>query len=365
MVGDPADLRDCYEHSVAAVRLTLERGFAAESIIVDYTGGTKSMSAAVALAAVARGCAYSYVSGTQRTKRGLGIVVSGSEEVRTGLSPWTLFAVEERRRITALFDRYQFAGARLLCDELLERADVDHAVRLRVEAYRLLAEGYAEWDRFNHARAIAPLERARESLQRLVQIAGAESGDEALLLAIENAVRLLKAIVQEVGRDRGTPGPLVVADLWANARRRGEEGKYDDAVARLYRLVELAGQIAARELGIASTANVPVEAIPAPLRGDYVARHQDPRDGKIRLGLVATFELLKAAGHSAGRRYAEQEKALERVLTGRNQSILAHGVVPASRERYDEFAALVASWVGAEEACRFPKLGDGREAMVN
>ncbi|OQX91368.1 MAG: hypothetical protein B6D58_08485, partial [candidate division Zixibacteria bacterium 4484_95] len=50
-------------------------------IVIDLTGGTKQMSAALALAATEQGLKVSYVGGEERTKDGLGTVVSGTEKI--------------------------------------------------------------------------------------------------------------------------------------------------------------------------------------------------------------------------------------------------------------------------------------------
>lgn len=111
IVDDVNDLVNCYTKALECVRWIERENVPPERVIVDYTGGTKSMSVAVALACVSRGYHFSYVGGTQRTKGGLGTVIDGTQEVWTEVSPWTLFAVEERRRMADFFNTYRFSAA--------------------------------------------------------------------------------------------------------------------------------------------------------------------------------------------------------------------------------------------------------------
>ncbi len=45
-IDDPDDLIECYQKAVECLRRTEARSWAPESIVVDYTGGTKTMTAA-------------------------------------------------------------------------------------------------------------------------------------------------------------------------------------------------------------------------------------------------------------------------------------------------------------------------------
>ena len=120
-VNNPQDLTRCYQGALECIHHLVNEGHPADSVIVDFTGGTKCMSAALSLATVSSGCRFSYVGGARRTKNGLGIVINGSEEVVNSLSPWALFAVEERRSIIRLFNACQYEAASQLAAALVQR----------------------------------------------------------------------------------------------------------------------------------------------------------------------------------------------------------------------------------------------------
>jgi len=56
--------------------------------VADFTGGTKTMSVALALATVQAVGRYTYVGGTERTKDGPGMVVDGKERMLHQANPW-------------------------------------------------------------------------------------------------------------------------------------------------------------------------------------------------------------------------------------------------------------------------------------
>jgi hypothetical protein len=78
-VEDDAD--QCFEHFDRVIEGLLADGFAAEEIVVDFTRGTKAMSAALVLAAVRHGIPrLRYIASASRDARGL--VIPGTEELR-------------------------------------------------------------------------------------------------------------------------------------------------------------------------------------------------------------------------------------------------------------------------------------------
>ncbi len=143
LVQDAEDLARCYADALRAADLLEAEGVAPAEVVVDYTGGTKAMSAALALATVGRGYRFSYVGGERRDKDGLGVVETGTERVRTGWSPWRLFAVEEKRLFAGLFNRHLYGSAA----EVLERAlGHDPEDQRLLQGLLDLTRAYQHWD---------------------------------------------------------------------------------------------------------------------------------------------------------------------------------------------------------------------------
>ncbi|MGH7227535.1 MAG: hypothetical protein ACRELF_30350, partial [Gemmataceae bacterium] len=79
-------------------------------VVVDFTGGTKCMSAALALQAHRWRCRFSYIGGQERTKDGVGVVVSGKEQVLHMHNPWDALGYQAVEEATTLFDQRAFAA---------------------------------------------------------------------------------------------------------------------------------------------------------------------------------------------------------------------------------------------------------------
>src|SRR5262249_3704336 len=112
-----------------------------------------------------------------------------------------------------------------------------------------------------------------------------------------------------------------VLDLLANARRRRDERRYDDAVARLYRGLEALAQAHLRQdHGIADTGAVPLSAVPESLRSALSAKPDQA--GILKLGLRDDYCLLQGLGNPLGRRFFELELQTKKSpLNARNRSI--------------------------------------------
>ncbi len=352
MARDPQDLVACYRDALEAAGRLEEAGVVPEQVVVDYTGGTKTMSAALALATVGKGYRFSYVGGRERTKQGLGVVVSGTEEVRTGVSPWQLFAVEEKRAFASLFNRHLFASA----EEVLARA-VRHAAEEKdlLEALARLARGYRQWDAFRHAEAKVEVAAGVAGLGTWVRFRP-DSGLETALAAAEQSLIFLNRL-QEGTRGFKRRHRLQAADLLSNARRRAEVGRHDDAVARVYRALELVGQIAFEDTFGCDTGAADPKRLPEELRAEYAACYAG-RDGQtLQLPLFATFRALEVAGRPEGRAFAARREELDKLLYARNHSILAHGFEPVAPDLPERFEGLVREAFGVGEVVVFPTFG--------
>ncbi|MGE0827503.1 MAG: TIGR02710 family CRISPR-associated CARF protein [Candidatus Binatia bacterium] len=351
LVDDPDDLAHCYQRALACADWVSAHGVPTSEVIVDYTGGTKTMSAALVLATVNRGFRFSYVGGTQRTKGGVGIVESGSEVIHLGVNPWELFAVQERQRLAQHFNAYQFAACRTLIQDGRARLSADE--QRRFDVLNILIEGYEAWDSFNHRRGLKKLEEATAKLQHLADLKA--EGFLAPLIPLLAENRLFLQQLKENTQEFHTLHTLLLSDLFANAKRRLEEGKLDDTAARLYRLVEMMGQFEIQQLCNAETSNFPIEEIPEALREDFVRRYRDEKDKKIKLSLEATYRVLQEKGNEVGRRFFQDQGRFSNLQQARNQSILAHGMIPLEEKRVRELLEFVTTLIPTHDAPQFPK----------
>lgn len=268
--------------------------------------------------------------------------------VSTGVSPWQLFAVEEKQRIALYFNRYQFTAAQDAIAHLPPA--LPERERRTFDSLAHIIEGYAAWDRFDHRRAAAAIGRGLRDLEPFC--AALESSPLKPFCA---QVAQNQAFLQSIAKTKEPDTPLVV-DLLSNARRRQEEGKYDDGVARLYRALEMIGQIAFRETFACATGGVNPDILPVALRETFKQRYMDERRRTLQLPLSATFQALKETGHAAGQAYASAEQELGALLLARNGSILAHGNTPVDAETFERLDTLIRTHFDLPDAVPFPRL---------
>lgn len=318
-------------------------------VVVELTGGTKAMSAALALVARRWLCSFSYVGGLERTKGGVGVVVSGTERVLHAANPWNSLGYQAIEDACLAFD----TGAYAIAAQYLERAQKnagDGRIKRELAAVLHVVQGYDYWDRVRHRKAIYALEAARKNANDLLSALGPIVGDR-VLSAIERNLDHLNEIVE-----RG-PNRALLLDLLANARRRAAEGRYDDAVARLYRVTEAAAQLRLRDaFGIPSTSSVFYSSVPEPLATKW---KEEGMTEPMKLGLGRAYTLLSALGDPLGDRYTALGLGDEESpLSARNMSIFAHGFDPVGKSVYHKLwsAALQLVDVDEGEIPEFPRL---------
>jgi len=351
VLDDVNDLLHCYEKALACCDFFERKRVPPEEVLVDYTGGTKVMSAALALLAVSKGFSLSYVGGAERDKGGLGQVIDGKEQVFAQANPWEVMAIDEIKRVVLLFNKFQFEAAEKALEDAINKVrkeDLKHYF----ESLRKLCQGYFLWDRFAHKKAMAPLKEGLEELRRYAAISG-DKGASSLAAKVEENLQFLKEFSAN-SKDFSQPSRWHLLDLLANAKRRSEEGKYDDAVARLYRSLELLAQLKLREKYGIDTGNVDLSRLQQRLKtseivGKLRRNHLDRSDGKIKLGLKAAYNLLYELGDELGKQY-DTCKDIAGVLAARNASILAHGFTPVTKDTFGKLWELVLQFGGVDIA---------------
>ena len=321
-------------------------------VIVDFTGGTKCMSAALSLVSRRWPCAFSYVGGTERTKGGTGIVVSGKEQTLVTQNPWNALGYQAIEDACLLFDQHAFLPAAKLLDETRKAAD-DDAVKRRLSTFHQLCEGYGLWDRFQHKDAVQRIANVLKNATDLQAVLGSSRSEPVVRIIKQHHQALQTLVAQPRSR-------AMIADLMSNARRRKHEGRYDDGVARLYRAIESFAQLAlAERYEIPSTDDVALERFPESLRARWESRAEN---GKLLLGLRDAYVLLDELGDSAGKSFKDLglHDPQRSPLTARNQSILAHGFQPVGHNVFDQLwsaAATLGDFTEAELPT-FPRLAE-------
>jgi CRISPR-associated protein (TIGR02710 family) len=350
------DLRPLDQH----VRDWQQRG-EEYAVVADFTGGTKVMSAALALVAHRWKCTFAYVGGQRRTKGGVGVVETGAERVVHFANPWDALGYQAVEDAVTVFNHGGYAAAAHLLDGAMKNADKPE-VKRELSTLKAVVDAYAAWDRFDHKEAAQRFADALKNRNDLAAVFPHESSSLIQRLQRHCDLAAQLAVLKE-------PTVAWVADLLHNARRRAAERRFDDAVARLYRAFEALAQVRLREqYGIPDTKAVPLEKLPQRLRTEWAGRARvrgatlrersspdassgdspiQVREHCVMLGLRDAYALLESLDDHLGRQFfnlglADDHKS---PLVARNQSILAHGFQPVDQKVYHQLDEKLCSLV--------------------
>lgn len=330
LIDNENDLIHCHEKAIEAINRIKAKGFKKEEVIVDYTGGTKNMSVALALASANEGFSFSYVGGNERTKNGIGIVIDGHETIFKSVNPWDFFAVNEKYTISVLFNNYQFRAASEIARQASEKSTRYKSLFKKLS---FIIDGYYHWDLLRHDNAIERFKKAH-----IEEITPYE--DKSIYsFAKETNDRL--PYLEEISKLHGKPTIQYINDLFANAERRFKEGKIDDAVLRLYRVLEMIAQERLSNQYQIDTSNIPPEKIPDDIKNEYISKYKDKKDGKIKIPLEASYRLLFSIGDDLGKKYKESESQFRDLQTSRNYSYLTHGFNYSTENTYKKLKEYV------------------------
>ena len=138
-------------------------------------------------------------------------------------------------------------------------------------------------------------------------------------------------------------------DLLVNAGRRLDECRFDDAVARLYRLLEFMAQARLYNEYDIETGAVRPEQVP---ESDLKEQVFSGGTVEMQLGLRRAYELLSLLNDDWGRRFDDIWGELRKYLDIRNGSILAHGFQPVdehkTRKMFEHVSEFLLGCIGAE-----------------
>lgn len=323
LLDDPESLAESYQKATHALEHALS--WEPQAISADITGGTKPMVAGVVLALTGRGVTFSYVGGPQRDETGR--VVSGTEEMRWLEDPTTRFHLREWDAFIRSWNGWRFSDAHVQLEHILNRT-LSRSEQRFYQHLKHIVAALDAWDCFHHRDALALLNAHLEPALTIAE-AWRHGSKVRVLSELERQQQTLQRLVDAAE----TPIPELLADLLANAERRAATDRYDDALARLYRAVELAAEVDFYE------------------RHGFMLRAPDEYRGGVpkelrerarrTLGLREVLELaatldtfFQQQGTLCQRLDGDYRTRLGPLLEKRHQSILAHGLRPVSSADY-------------------------------
>ncbi|HIT61455.1 MAG TPA: TIGR02710 family CRISPR-associated protein, partial [Candidatus Fimousia stercorigallinarum] len=135
-----------------------------DKLYIDFTGGTKSMSAAAAMAGAVINVQLIYI-GTTQYLTDFRKPEPGTEELYYISNPVEIFGDLEIEKAFTLFDKYNYSGARKKLEELKESVPTPD-IRQQLSFVFNLALAYEHWDALEFAQAYEAMQILTKSLER-------------------------------------------------------------------------------------------------------------------------------------------------------------------------------------------------------
>ncbi|MDM7954095.1 MAG: TIGR02710 family CRISPR-associated CARF protein [Cyanobium sp. CZS 25K] len=298
----------------------VRREMPAARISVDYTGGTKTMATGLGLAAIDDGRVILTLTTIERRKPGESAITGNSIPI-----PVQSGAIQFRRFFTdglqPLLQRHNYAAAQAAVAIQLQLHHDEAATSSlrRLDGLLLAFDAWDRWD-LDHAESLLR-DHASDSVVR-----------DSFLFPLQRVIqsRNLLTSAGSPRLQRSIHGFEAVEDLLLNAARRACQERYDDAVGRLYRSLELTAQLLLLiDHGGIRTGDLQLELLPDALRAAWEEKRNRDKN-RIELALTFSFDLLADLGDPVGEEWRSRRSEFIDALQVRNQSLLAHGFRPVT-----------------------------------
>jgi CRISPR-associated protein (TIGR02710 family) len=329
----------------------------AGELVLDLTGATPAMAAALALAGMTHTSkvvtlGHAEVQGAYGQADGESILVDGRPRLWVQGNPWDEAASQSRHEACELFNRGGIEAAVSLFRQI--EARVSGGQKPLYRAFADMAEGYRLWERFQHRQAWDKLKVSTKALE-MASLWGGPPGLKSLLPAVKSNAGFLERIVL----DPHDVKEYMAYELLAHARRRAEGDHHAEAaVATLMRALEAFAQWQLfKQHGIKAW-DVRPEQLPEALREQCRTCYLDDVDGKYKLPVYGQFRALAGLGDQMGQAYLANWAKMKPLLDAAGHAVLGHGFEPVKPERFHQLHEIVIKVTGVNEAMlpKFPLL---------
>ncbi len=315
----------------------IRRKLPAADIIADFTSGTKAMSAALSLAAISRAepnDRLAYMIG-QRDESGR----ATRTDKAISFSPEDIYAERQLSQAIEYFNECDYPAAHRLAKQIKEQlsSKSDSPLKLKAQTIAGLAIAYNNWDLFLYKQALHDLRKFAKQIYLAAD-------------TIEKLQPQLDFLAKCAERNSQWADQRIV-DLFANAKRCFTKGRYDDAVARCYRLLEYIAQRELQQKHGIDTGNIDYSKL-----SNQTIETVFRSNNKKKCGLVEAYRLLAIEfKHPIGISFEKEYKGegnwkepkgtLAKILNKRNNSLLAHGFSPIDKDSAKTALCTIEIWL--------------------
>lgn len=346
-----------------------------KKMFIDFTGGTKAMSAAAAMAAAMINIQLVYV-GTDDYLVDFRKPNPGSETLYYIANPLAIFGDLEIEKAMTLFSKYNYSAVNEKI-EVLKESIPDPNIRQQLNFVYLLAKTYEAWDSLDFIPAYNHITKLCKELSRDIMVNPEFLMMDFLPLLMKqkdilNYLKEIPGLISqkqniEILKNKDMVFSLMFT-MCQNGLTRNEQEKYDMATLLFYRLLEMIEQerLSKYDLFVSKmdynhlkynftqwpemAKKEESERIYELKRKVYSVRQQI--FGKCndflaeQVSLLDGFIILYALGDPIVFRANEKEginylKKIRSMVFLRNNSIFAHGLGPVSREDFTKFMTFV------------------------
>ncbi|NLC07785.1 MAG: TIGR02710 family CRISPR-associated protein [Syntrophomonadaceae bacterium] len=326
LISNIDSLADCYTSSIQAFARAREK-YSDPDILVDYTGGTKTMSAGLIAASLDDSAVQIFLVSGERND--LVKVRNGTQRVLK--SNWNPLLWQRRLSvIKRLFSQFNYNECLEVIDQTSPDIVAGSAEDQIIQVYQSLCLAFSAWDQFDH-----------DGAMRYLEVYSGYLTNEKVFLG-----EIIKNKRDYLQNKEARLRLHLVYDIMRNAERRLLQNKFDDAVGRTYRALEMLAQICLffNRVSI-NTSCVNIEQLPQELHDKYrklemVMNAENPsseENSGLKLGLFRSYELLADLKHPLGKLIMDRKNKLTNLIRLRNESIFAHGLNPIDPGKAREF----------------------------
>lgn len=322
-----------------------------EFIAICATGGTKEMSNGASAAAYLYNIDAISVEGSffGEIKDSIGKPEPMTEKLLLQENPYTLFFDVEYQRGAGFFNKYLYSSAYEIFTEIKGKVKENPENFVKFYIAQNLAKSYDCRDNFNFTEAKGYMDK---TVDKVIQHGIFKEHKERLIKQKELIDTL--AILQETAKQnqnvyevcKNTKDAIkLLLEIYHNAFRREEQGRYDMASLMLYRTLEFHNQILFATKGI-DTKELDYSLITDEIKEKYKVLKSKifkPKENEIHSlpSPIAFFEglLLLMSMEFKILDHEGKAKSILNNIDNRNNSILAHGINPIDKSNYEKFKA--------------------------
>ena len=323
------NISDVYER----IRSKLDL-FYNKKVVLDLTRGKRVMSVGAGIVGAFFGFDLVYLDEqwVDDIKRGM----PGTEKLVTVKNPFEVFGDLEGQEAKELFNNYNYGAAIYFYKKLREKV----ADPRKMEIEEILAEAYFQWTSFNFKAALAKLDLLIKKSRQYSLKTDPRLEDNLKVL------RILSLINTDNPKNLSDESNLhIIIDLYSNAQRKAEVGMYDDAVSRLYRVLELISQYRLETHNI-ETSSPELASLASEYKTLAREIYGFDKEAPFEVGLKDGYILLYILqDYLVDKDSLEDLRKMFGVIRVRDTSIIAHGLQLAGEPAYKNMNQLARKFI--------------------